>query len=85
MQVDCQNSTARAAVNDVCMAGGDCPIAEATTCTEYRCQTLLMCIVTVFDQGIRHGGGIGEMLMSLQTSVRKYKKIRSAIANGSWC
>ena len=47
--------------------------ANCTTVREYRCETLLMCIITVFDQGVRHGGGIGEILQSLSSQVRNLK------------
>ncbi|XP_065197273.1 inositol 1,4,5-trisphosphate receptor type 1-like isoform X2 [Sycon ciliatum] len=36
--------------------------------TENRCDTLFMCIITVLDQGIRHGGGVGEVLASLSSN-----------------
>lgn len=30
--------------------------------TERVCDTLLMCIVTVLNQGLRNGGGVGDVL-----------------------
>lgn len=30
--------------------------------TERVCDTLLMCIITVLNQGLRNGGGVGDIL-----------------------
>lgn len=40
---------------------------------ERTCDTLLMCIVTVLNQGLRNGGGVGDVL-------RKPSKDVSALA-----
>merc|ERR1712176_226730 len=37
-------------------------ITEVTTVEENHCETLLMSIITTFDQGLRNGGGIGDFL-----------------------
>ncbi|XP_042563423.1 inositol 1,4,5-trisphosphate receptor type 2 isoform X3 [Clupea harengus] len=41
---------------------GPTPMLEEDDGTERMCDTLLMCIVTVLNQGLRNGGGIGDML-----------------------
>ncbi|XP_035258144.1 inositol 1,4,5-trisphosphate receptor type 2 isoform X1 [Anguilla anguilla] len=38
------------------------PGAEESDGTEPVCETLLMCIVTVLNQGLRNGGGVGDVL-----------------------
>jgi inositol 1,4,5-triphosphate receptor type 1 len=37
-------------------------IEEIETIEENHCETLLMSIITTFDQGLRNGGGIGDFL-----------------------
>ena len=36
--------------------------ADAESTKERACDTLLMCIVTTLNQGLRNGGGIGDVL-----------------------
>lgn len=38
---------------------------------ERTCDTLLMCIVTVLNQGLRNGGGVGDVLRRPSKDVRK--------------
>uniref|UniRef100_A0A668ABN8 Inositol 1,4,5-trisphosphate receptor n=1 Tax=Myripristis murdjan TaxID=586833 RepID=A0A668ABN8_9TELE len=38
------------------------PKHDADNGTEYVCDTLLMCIITVLNQGLRNGGGVGDIL-----------------------
>ncbi|MBN3317525.1 ITPR2 protein, partial [Atractosteus spatula] len=40
----------------------DAQSAEENDGTEQVCDTLLMCIVTVLNQGLRNGGGVGDVL-----------------------
>uniref|UniRef100_A0A8C4IDV6 Inositol 1,4,5-trisphosphate receptor n=1 Tax=Dicentrarchus labrax TaxID=13489 RepID=A0A8C4IDV6_DICLA len=35
---------------------------EGESCSERACDTLLMCIVTVLNHGLRNGGGVGDVL-----------------------
>lgn len=39
--------------------------------TERVCDTLLMCIVTVLNQGLRNGGGVGDILRRPSKEVRQ--------------
>lgn len=38
---------------------------------ERACDTLLMCIVTVLNQGLRNGGGVGDVLRRPSKDVSK--------------
>lgn len=38
--------------------------------TERVCDTLLMCIITVLNQGLRNGGGVGDILRRPSKQVR---------------
>uniref|UniRef100_A0A8C5P7S0 Inositol 1,4,5-trisphosphate receptor n=1 Tax=Leptobrachium leishanense TaxID=445787 RepID=A0A8C5P7S0_9ANUR len=40
----------------------DCTSGEVADNTERACDTLLMCIVTVLNHGLRNGGGVGDIL-----------------------
>uniref|UniRef100_A0AAX7VHS9 Inositol 1,4,5-trisphosphate receptor n=1 Tax=Astatotilapia calliptera TaxID=8154 RepID=A0AAX7VHS9_ASTCA len=46
--------------------GFHCPMHSQENCeddgTERVCDTLLMCIITVLNQGLRNGGGVGDIL-----------------------
>lgn len=42
--------------------------------TERVCDTLLMCIITVLNQGLRNGGGVGDILRRPSKEVRKLIK-----------
>eukprot|EP00092_Neocalanus_flemingeri_P012650 GFUD01013633.1.p1 GENE.GFUD01013633.1~~GFUD01013633.1.p1 ORF type:complete len:2696 (-),score=487.89 GFUD01013633.1:214-8301(-) len=46
---------------DSCLATG-CPYEEPETVKERSCDTLWMCIITTLNQGLRNGGGIGDVL-----------------------
>lgn len=37
-------------------------VTDADDGTERVCDTLLMCIITVLNQGLRNGGGVGDIL-----------------------
>uniref|UniRef100_A0A665X723 Inositol 1,4,5-trisphosphate receptor n=1 Tax=Echeneis naucrates TaxID=173247 RepID=A0A665X723_ECHNA len=56
-----------APVTETCMKDS-CPIPTAKSVhdeddgTERVCDTLLMCIITVLNQGLRNGGGVGDIL-----------------------
>lgn len=41
-----------------------CPaqLSEGSETKEFACESLLMCIVTTLNQGLRNGGGIGDIL-----------------------
>ncbi len=39
-------------------------VEESEETKEYVCDTLLMCIITTLNQGLRNGGGIGDVLRS---------------------
>uniref|UniRef100_A0A4W4FP35 Inositol 1,4,5-trisphosphate receptor n=1 Tax=Electrophorus electricus TaxID=8005 RepID=A0A4W4FP35_ELEEL len=41
---------------------GFCDVAEKEENMERACDTLLMCIVTVLNHGLRNGGGVGDVL-----------------------
>ena len=38
---------------------------------ERACDTLIMCIITTLNHGLRNGGGIGDVLRKPSTSVTK--------------
>jgi hypothetical protein len=38
---------------------------------ERACDTLIMCIITTLNHGLRNGGGIGDILRKPATSVNK--------------
>ena len=38
---------------------------------ERACETLMMCIVTTLNQGLRNGGGIGDVLRAPSSKVRR--------------
>lgn len=40
----------------------DCVCVSGETDSERACDTLLMCIVTVLNHGLRNGGGVGDVL-----------------------
>ena len=46
---------------DSCLATG-CPYEEPETVKERSSDTLWMCIITTLNQGLRNGGGIGDVL-----------------------
>ncbi len=53
--------------NGTCDADGGCPPQDAPeeaydTAKERSCDSLRMCIVTTLNQGLRNGGGIGDVL-----------------------
>ena len=41
---------------------------------ERTCDTLLMCIVTVLNQGLRNGGGVGDVLRRPSKDVKAGEK-----------
>lgn len=45
-------------------------IEEATEREEHHCDTLFMCIVTTLNEGLRNGGGIGDILRKPSKDVR---------------
>lgn len=61
-------STALNAVSVLVCAGGE---EEEEEDRERACDTLLMCIVTVMNHGLRNGGGVGDVLRKPSKDVRK--------------
>lgn len=48
------------------------PVEEADEdSTERVCDTLLMCIITVLNHGLRNGGGIADVLRKLSKEVNR--------------
>lgn len=45
-------------------------VTEGDDGIERVCDTLLMCIITVLNQGLRNGGGVGDILRSPSKEVR---------------
>ena len=43
--------------------------------TERACESLIMCIVTTLNHGLRNGGGIGDVLRSPSTTVSFVKVV----------
>jgi len=59
---------------------------EVDTVEENHCETLLMSIITTFDQGLRNGGGIGDFLKRVSKDhpqVRHHVMRSSGLANRS--
>ena len=50
------------------MADGTCEIQYETR-IEPSCETLLMCIVAMLRDGVRSGGGIGDSIRRLSSTV----------------
>lgn len=46
---------------------------------ERACESLLMCIVTTLNQGLRNGGGIGDILRQPSSEVRNLIYYRAQI------
>lgn len=42
---------------------------------ERACDSLMMCIVTTMNQGLRNGGGIGDILRAPSSNVSIYQKL----------
>lgn len=42
---------------------------------ERACDSLIMCIVTTLNQGLRNGGGIGDILRAPSSQVRKINEV----------
>lgn len=42
---------------------------------ERSCDSLLMCILTTLNQGLRNGGGIGDILRAPASTVRSYNSL----------
>lgn len=56
--------TGNCMVEGTCIGEEDWPIKR-----EASCETLMMCIVTTLKEGLRNGGGIGDVLRKPSTSV----------------
>lgn len=52
------------------------PGEEVDDGTERVCDTLLMCIITVLNHGLRNGGGIADVLRKLSKEVSKISSTR---------
>ena len=48
-----------------------CLVTDEDDGIERVCDTLLMCIITVLNQGLRNGGGVGDILRSPSKEVRE--------------
>lgn len=46
---------------------------------ERACDSLVMCIVTTLNQGLRNGGGIGDILRAPSSTVSIFKFITSKV------
>lgn len=57
----------------------DGPIATEEV-KERACDSLIMCIVTTMNQGLRNGGGIGDILRAPSSGVSKYLLIVTNVA-----
>lgn len=47
--------------------------------SERACDTLLMCIVTVLNHGLRNGGGVGDVLRKPSKNVRDSFYLNAAL------
>ena len=65
------NSTAKNETNQTTSRANVAPpICDGTETEENHCETLLMCIITTLNEGLRNGGGIGDILRKPSQSVR---------------
>ena len=58
----------------VCVCVCVCVCVTEESNTERACDTLLMCIVTVLNHGLRNGGGVGDVLRKPSKNVRTRKR-----------
>lgn len=74
----CSSST-KADTSDTC--GDDCKVDKPNAVgvvsvggelRERSCDSLLMCILTTLNQGLRNGGGIGDILRAPASTVRSF-------------
>ena len=55
--------------DDTCMVDGSCE-GQYETRMEPSCETLLMCIVSMFSlDGVRSGGGIGDSIRRISSTI----------------
>ena len=52
------------------------------TKAERACDTLLMCIVTVMNHGLRNGGGVGDVLRKPSKNVKTFLKLHLELYGG---
>ena len=53
----------------VCFPTGKCVHADMEESWETRCDNLLMCFVTILTRGVPAGGGVGDILRKVGSSV----------------
>ena len=73
------NSVSGPIANGTCSADGLCngtgtvvassTVVEVENARERSCDTLIMCILTAFNKGLRSGGGIGDVLRKSSSKV----------------
>ena len=74
-----QNSLSEPIANGTCSADGLCngtgaivassTVVDVENARERSCDTLIMCILTTFNKGLRSGGGIGDVLRKSSSKV----------------
>lgn len=52
-----------------CAASGEASVGDTK---ERSCDSLIMCIVTTLNQGLRNGGGIGDILRAPSSKVSNF-------------
>ena len=57
---------------------GKCVHADMAEAWEMRCDNLLMCFVTILTRGVPAGGGVGDILRKVSSSV-------SSMEGNVWC
>lgn len=73
------NSILESLINESCPSDGLCntsitgvtntKVVEVETARERTCDTLIMCIITTLNKGLRSGGGIGDVLRKSSSQV----------------
>lgn len=58
----CEDKAVGSATQESCLASPSKSLADENNGIERVCDTLRMCIVTVLNQGLRNGGGVGDIL-----------------------
>ena len=59
----------------VCFPTGKCVHADMEESWETRCDNLLMCFVTILTRGVPAGGGVGDILRKVGSSVSTHLHI----------
>ena len=68
------DSSGTCMIEGTCIGEEEWPIKR-----EASCDTLMMCMITTLKEGIRNGGGIGDVLRKPSSSVSIYKSVSNIL------